>query len=315
MVKLEKDSIILVTGSKGLVGNSLIRNLRFGGFKNILAPTREELDLRDQKKVEEYFKNNRIDCVFHLAAKVAGFKVKEKAPADFFYDNLLVSVNTINSANNNNVRNLLFVGSACIYSVEAEQPLRENSLFSGALEGNNEGYALAKIAGLKLCEYFKRQNGRDYFGIVPCNLYGPNDHFDDKGHFIPKMIRKIHDAKEGNLGSIRIDGSGRAIREFLFVDDLSDAMIYFMKHKNKNDLMPFLNIGSGKEISISEVLSEIREVIGFMGEIKFMDSEEKTVSRRLLDTSRANSLGWKVKIGLKKGLKITYDWFLKNKAY
>lgn len=315
MVKLKKDPIILVTGSKGLVGNSLIRNLLSRGFKNILAPTREELDLRDQKKVESYFKNNRIDYVFHLAAKVAGFKVKEKAPADFFYDNLLVSVNAINSANNNNVQNLLFVGSACIYSIEAKQPLREDSLFSGALERNNEGYALAKIAGLKLCEYFKRQNEREYFGIVPCNLYGPNDHFGDEGHFIPKMIRKLHDAKESNLGCIRIDGSGRTIREFLFVDDLSDAMIYFMNHKNKNDLMPFLNIGSGKEISISEVLSEIKEVVCFRGEVKFTDSEEKTVDRRLLDSSKANSLGWKAKIGLKKGLKITYDSFLKNKDY
>ena len=304
---------MLVTGSSGLVGTSLVNKLKSGGYKKILTPSSKELDLRDQNKVNDYFKKNNIDYVFHLAAKVSGFKAKMSAPAEFLYDNLYISCNVIEASRIYKVKRLIYIGTACIYPVEATQPFKEDSFFFGKLEPVNEGYGLAKIIGLKLCGYCNEQYKTNFITLVPCNLYGPHDRFESNPHLIPSIIIKLHDAKKNNLPFVEIRSSGEVRREFLFVDDLADAILYFIKYRDIKQLRPFINIGYGNDISIKDVVLLIKEVVGYSGEIKFDELKQEEMPRRLLDSAKAKRLGWKPKTSLEGGLKKTYNWFLKNK--
>ena len=310
---MDKNSKILITGSGGMVGSALIRRLKKGGYKNLLIPNSKELDLRKQMHVENYFKKNKPEYVFHIAAKVGGIKANINYPAEFLYDNLLMQNNAIESARKFGVKKLLFLGSSCIYPREASQPMKEELLLSGKLESTNEGYAIAKIAGLKLCEYYNKQYNTNFISLMPCNLYGINDHFElENSHVISALILKFHNAKKKNLTFVDIWGSGNARREFLFVDDAADAILYFMLNYDAKDLMPFVNIGYGKDVSIKHLAFMIKDIIGFKGEIKFDASKPEGMLRKLLDITKAKKLGWEAKTGLKDGLKKAYDWFIKN---
>src|SRR3989344_8994433 len=284
---MDKNSKILITGSGGMVGSALIRRLKKGGYKNLLIPNSKELDLRKQMHVENYFKKNKPEYVFHIAAKVGGIKANINYPAEFLYDNLLMQNNAIESARKFGVKKLLFLGSSCIYPREASQPMKEELLLSGKLESTNEGYAIAKIAGLKLCEYYNKQYNTNFISLMPCNLYGINDHFElENSHVISALILKFHNAKKKNLTFVDIWGSGNARREFLFVDDAADAILYFMLNYDAKDLMPFVNIGYGKDVSIKHLAFMIKDIIGFKGEIKFDASKPEGMLRKLLDITK-----------------------------
>ncbi|MBL6992067.1 MAG: GDP-L-fucose synthase [Bacteriovoracaceae bacterium] len=312
MVKLGKNSAILVTGGSGLAGNSLISRLKKLGYEMVLAPTSKELDLRNQIKVDEYFKGHKIDFVFHLAARSGGFGAKMKAPASFLYDNIIMSCNVIEASRKSKVKGLVFAGSATIYSTKDVQPFKENSLLLGKLETINEGYALSKIAGLKLCQYYNLQYNTEFLGLVICNLYGPHDDFHAYPQVIPSMIKNFHEAKNNKDSFVEIRGSGNARREFIFVDDLTDAMLHFAEQQNKKESGEFVNIGPGDDISIKDLAFLVKDITGYSGEIKFDATKPEGISKRLLDVSKANALGWTAKTKLKEGIKKTYEWFLEN---
>tara|TARA_Y100000031_G_scaffold22224_1_gene23085 strand:+ start:6214 stop:7164 length:951 start_codon:yes stop_codon:yes gene_type:complete len=314
VINLKKESTILITGSSGLVGNSLVNKLTSKGYKKILTPSSKELDLRNQNQVENYFKNNKIDYVFHLAAKIGGYKGKIDYPAEFIYDNLIMACNIVESSKKHNIKRLIFIGSSTIYSNEGHQPFKEESLLLGKLEPINEGYALAKTMGLKLCEYYNRQYNTNFIGLVVCNIYGPNDNFGSNPHVIASLIEKFYSAKKNNLSFVQINSSGKIKREFIFVEDLVEAMLYFIEHANTKELKTFVNIGYSKDVSIKDLALLIKEVVGYPGEIKFDELREEDMPKRLLDIRKANKLGWAPKTSIKEGIKLTYDWFLKNKC-
>lgn len=297
---MEKSSKIFVAGHRGMVGSAIIRKLQAEGYHNLVVKTSAELDLRNQVAVEFFFANEKPEFVFLAAAKVGGIMANNTYRADFLYENLMIESNVIHQSYMHGVKKLLFLGSSCIYPKLAPQPLKEEYLLSGYLEETNEPYAIAKIAGIKLCENYRRQYGCDFISAMPTNLYGPNDNYDlVNSHVIPALVRKFVHAKENNLPSLEIWGTGTPLREFLHVDDLAEACLFLML--NYSDLQ-FVNVGSGKEISIKELAQLIKILTGFNGELLFDSSKPDGTPRKLMDSSKLKSLGWLPRIELEKGL-------------
>lgn len=307
---------IFVAGHRGMVGSAIVRRLKALGYANILTAGRNELNLLDQAAVHRYFRANWIDQVYLAAAKVGGIHANNTYPADFIYENLMIEANIIHAAHISDVQKLLFLGSSCIYPKHAEQPMKEEALLSGALEPTNEPYAIAKIAGIKLCESYNRQHGRDYRSVMPTNLYGPNDNFHpDNSHVIPAMMRRFHEAKLAKANEVIVWGSGKPMREFLHVDDMAAASIYVMELDNdtyRNNTQPMLshiNVGTGVDCTIRELAETMQRVVGFEGKLVFDSSKPDGTPRKLMDVSRLKSLGWQAAIDLEDGLHQTYKWF------
>jgi GDP-L-fucose synthase len=309
---MEKDSKIYVAGHKGMVGSAIVRKLASEGHENLVLRTSAELDLKNQLAVEEFFKQEKPEYVFLAAAKVGGILANNTYRAEFLYDNLMIESNVIHQSYVHGVKKLLFLGSSCIYPKHAPQPLREEYLLSGYLEETNEPYAIAKIAGLKLCENYRRQYGCDFISAMPTNLYGPNDNYDlNTSHVIPALIRKFHNAVENNEPTVTVWGSGTPLREFMHVDDLAEACLFLMRHYSSYE---FVNVGTGKELSIKELAESVKAIVGFKGEIIFDRSKPDGTPRKLMDVSRINSLGWIDKIDLSSGLRNVYAKEFLNKA-
>ena len=308
---MNKGAKIYLAGHRGLVGSSIMRNLKKKGYNNIIYKTSSELDLTRQKEVEEFFAEEKPDYVFLAAAKVGGIQANDKYSAEFIYDNIMIQNNVINSAYENDVEKLLFLGSSCIYPKFADQPMKEEYLLTGKLEKTNEAYAIAKISGIKMCQHYNKQYGTNFISVMPTNLYGPNDNFDlETSHVLPALIRKFHEAKVNDEDEVVIWGTGKPRREFLHVDDLADAVVYLMNNYDGNQ---FVNIGVGEDISIQELAELIKDVVGFEGEIVNDTSKPDGTPRKLLDVSRLNEIGWEASIGLREGIKNTYEWYKENK--
>lgn len=309
---MEKNSKIYVAGHRGMVGSAIVRRLEAEGYKNIITRTSKELDLRRQAAVEEFFAAEKPDYVFLAAAKVGGIMANSKAPADFMYDNMIMEMNVIRSAYDNGVKKLMFLGSSCIYPRMAPQPMKEDCLLTSALEQTNEAYALAKISGLKYCEYLNRQYGTDYISVMPTNLYGPNDNYHpEHSHVLPALIRRFHEAKETNAPSVTIWGTGTPLREFLYVDDLAEACVFLMNNYSGNETV---NLGTGKELTIGELAGLVKKVVGYEGEIVFDPSKPDGTPRKLLDVSKLERLGWHYKTELEDGIRMAYDDFLHSEV-
>lgn len=307
---MEKNAKIYVAGHRGMVGSAIVRALKNRGYTNIITRTSKELDLRRQIDVEEFFAKEKPDYVFLAAAKVGGILANNEAPADFMYDNMILEMNVIHEAYKNKVKKLMFLGSSCIYPRMALQPMKEDCLLTSELEKTNEAYALAKISGLKYCEYLNRQYGTDFISVMPTNLYGPNDNYHpEHSHVLPALIRRFHEAKENNLNEVVIWGTGTPLREFLYVDDLADACIYLMNTYSGNETV---NLGTGKELSIKELAELVKKVVGFKGNITFDITKPDGTPRKLLDVSKLEKLGWKYKTELEDGIKLAYKDFLNN---
>ena len=303
-----KNSKIYVAGHRGLVGAALVRNLRANGYNNLVLRDSSQLDLRCQQATDEFFAMERPQYVFLAAARVGGIKANMENQAEFLYENMMIAANVIKAAHDYQTSKLLFLGSSCIYPRECSQPMREEYLLGGYPEPTNTGYALAKIAGLKLCEYYARQYGDMFISCMPTNLYGPGDNFDlDNSHVIPALMRKIHNAKVINAPTVEIWGSGRALREFLHVDDLASACVFLMEKYTKPE---FVNVGTGEDMSIADLAIMLKNIIGYKGELFFDVSKPEGTARKLLDVSRLSSLGWQYKIKPAQGLQSTYEWFL-----
>ena len=307
---MEKDAKIYVAGHRGLVGSAIVRQLRNQGYENLLLRTRVELDLTSQLEVRGFFRSETPDYVFLAAAKVGGIHANDTYPADFIVDNLAIELNVIRAAYKNGVKRLLFLGSSCIYPKQAPQPLREEYLLTGPLEPTNEPYAVAKIAGIKMCESYNRQYGSEFVSVMPTNLYGPNDNFDlENSHVLPALIRKFHEAKERVDDKVVVWGTGSPRREFLYVDDMAAACVFVMNRDGYTDMV---NIGVGEDVRISDLARLVGEVVGFEGEIVFDPGKPDGTPRKLLDVSRLQALGWSAKTGLREGIEETYRWYLKN---
>lgn len=307
---MKKDARIYIAGHRGLVGSAILRKLKESGFRNLILRTSQELDLRDQAKVNDFFSRERPDFIFLAAARVGGIYANSRCPADFIYDNLAIQTNVIHCAHIYGVKKLLFLGSACIYPKFAPQPLKEEHLLTGPLEPTNESYALAKIAGLKMCQAYNRQYGTNFLNIMPTNLYGPNDNYDlESSHVIPALIRKFHEAKMLNLSTVEVWGSGTARREFLFSEDLAEACLFLMENLQASE-HDMVNVGVGEDITIRELAELIGDMIAFKGEIIFDRSKPDGMPRRLLDVSLLRRLGWRARTGLREGLSLTYQDFL-----
>ena len=305
---MEKEAKIYVAGHRGMVGSAIVRALEKQGHTNIIKRTSKELDLRRQDKVEEFFAAEKPDYVFLAAAKVGGILANSEAPADFMYDNMILEMNVIHSAFQNKVKKLMFLGSSCIYPRMAPQPMKEEYLLTGALEPTNEAYALAKISGLRYCQYLNQQYGTNYISVMPSNLYGINDNYNLKhSHVLAAFIRRFHEAKINNSKEVVIWGTGKQRRELLYVDDLADACVYLMNNYTGNE---FINIGMGKDISIAELANLVKKIIGYKGNIVFDTSKPDGMPRKVVDVSRLTKLGWKYKIELEDGIKLTYKDFL-----
>lgn len=310
---MDKNSRIFVAGHRGLVGSGITRNLQEQGFKNLILKTRQELDLLNQKAVSEFFQKNEIDFVFLAAARVGGILANSRAPADFLYENVMVAANVIHAAAQNNTKKLLFLGSSCIYPRMAPQPMKESSLLSGPLEPTNEGYALGKIVGLKLCEMYFKQYGHHFISAMPTNLYGPGDNFHpENSHVIPGMLRRFHVAKMKNEPQVVCWGSGNVKREFLYVDDLSEALTKLMQEYDQPET---INVGTGSDCTIRELAELIKEVVGFKGAIVYDTTKPDGPARKLLDVTRMDEFGWHAQVGLKAGLTKTYKWVLDNQVF
>ena len=305
---MEKNAKIYVAGHRGMVGSAIVRELEKKGYTNIVTRTSKELDLRRQDQVEQFFAAEKPEYVFLAAAKVGGIMANSKHPADFMYDNMILEMNVIRSAYENQVKKLMFLGSSCIYPRMAPQPMPESCLLTSALEQTNEAYALAKISGLKYCEYLNRQYGTDYISVMPTNLYGPNDNYHpEHSHVLPAFIRRFHEAKENHLKQVVIWGTGTPLREFLYVDDLAEACVYLMNHYSGNETV---NLGTGKEVTIKELAETVKEVVGFEGDLTFDTTKPDGTPRKLLDVSKLESLGWKYHTELKDGIRLAYEDFL-----
>jgi GDP-L-fucose synthase len=299
---------IYVAGHRGMVGSAIKRKLIKEGFTNIITKTSSELDLRNQQDVNDFFEEEKPGYVFLAAAKVGGIMANNTYKAEFLYDNLMIETNIIQAAYKNNVEKLLFLGSSCIYPKLAPQPLQEESLLSGLLEPTNEAYAIAKIAGIKLCEYYREQYGCNYISAMPTNLYGPNDNYDlQNSHVLPALIRKFHEAKISSASFVTLWGSGSPKREFLHVDDLANACFHLMQHYNEKQ---FLNIGTGEDLTIRELAELIKNVVGYTGDIIWDSNKPDGTPRKLMDVTKAHSLGWVHEISLEEGIKKTYTDFL-----
>lgn len=310
MKPLDRNKKIYVAGHRGLVGSALVRKLEKEGFTNIITKTHEELDLTRQSDVEAFFETEKPDYVILAAAKVGGIHANDTYPADFIMKNLQIECNVIDAAYKNQVQKLLFLGSSCIYPRECPQPIKEEYLLSDYLEKTNEAYALAKIAGLKMCSYYNKQYGTNYISVMPCNLYGINDNFSlENSHVLPALMRKFHEAKERGDNTVTVWGSGKPLREFLNVDDLADACLFLMDHYEGDD---FFNVGYGEEITITELAKLVKQTVGFEGDIIMDASKPDGTMRKLTDISRIKALGWEPKITLEQGLQETYQWFLKK---
>ncbi len=308
---MELNSKIYIAGHKGMVGSAILRNLEEKGYKNFLLKTSSELDLKKTQQVDEFFETEKPDYVFLAAAKVGGIQANNSYRADFLYDNLMIQNNIIHASFVNKVKKLLFLGSSCIYPKLAPQPLKEDYLLSGYLEDTNEPYAIAKIAGIKLCESYFRQHGCNFFSVMPTNLYGKNDNYDlNNSHVLPALIRKFHYSKENNLPFVEIWGTGSPLREFLNAEDLSDACVFLMRNYNGHK---HVNIGTGTDISIKDLALLIQKTTGYTGELKYDLSKPDGTPRKLLDVNLLNNLGWKHKISLEEGIKLVYEDYIKNK--
>jgi GDP-L-fucose synthase len=298
---------IYVAGHRGLVGSALMRRLERGGYRNLVTRTHAELDLTDQAAVDVFFAREKPRHVLLAAARVGGIKANATYPAQFIHDNLAIEVNVIGASHRHGVEKLLFLGSSCIYPKNAPQPMKEEHLLTGKLEPTNESYAIAKIAGLKMCAAYNRQYGTDFICVMPTNLYGPGDNFDlETSHVLPALIRKIHDAKENGAREVVIWGSGEPLREFLHSDDLADACVHLMEHHRAADIGEFVNIGAGHEISIRELALLIAEIAGYRGRLIYDKSKPDGTPRKLLDVSRMAALGWTCRIGLHDGIETVY---------
>lgn len=313
---LSPDDKIYVAGHRGMVGSAIVRRLEADGYHNIITRTHSELDLTSQQAVSDFFSTEKIDHVVLAAAKVGGIHANNTYPADFIYQNLVMEANVIHQAFTSGVKNLLFLGSSCIYPKLAEQPMREDNLLTGTLEPTNEPYALAKIAGIKLCESYNRQHGTNYRSVMPTNLYGPGDNFDlENSHVIPALMRKFHEAKIAGATSVEVWGTGKVRREFLHVDDMADACFFVMDldtdtyKKNTQPMLSHINIGTGEDLTIAQLAEMIRGVVGFDGSIIFNANKPDGTPRKLLDVSRLACMGWRANKSLEEGLTDTYDWF------
>lgn len=309
---MDLNSKIYIAGHRGMVGSAIMRNLEKKGFTNIITRTSAELDLRDSHSVNAFFCEEKPEYVFLAAAKVGGIQANNIYRADFIYENLMIQNNVIHNSYLSAVKKLMFLGSSCIYPKLAPQPLKEESLLTGLLEETNEPYAIAKIAGIKMCESYKRQYGCNFISVMPTNMYGPNDNYNlNNSHVLPALIRKFHDAKENNLPFVEMWGTGKPMREFLHADDLGDACVYLM---NTYDGEKFVNIGSGTDLTIKDLALLVQKIVGYVGEIKHDLSKPDGTPRKLMDVSFLHSLGWKHKIELEGGITIVYDDFKKKEG-
>lgn len=307
---MEKAAKIYVAGHRGLVGSAIVRNLQSHGFNNIVTRTSKELDLRNQQAVNDFYAQEKPDYVVVAAAKVGGILANDTYPAEFIYENLMIEANVIHGAYQAGVKKLLFLGSTCIYPKMAPQPLKEEYLLTGPLEPTNEWYAVAKIAGIKMCQAYHKQYGVRFISAMPTNLYGPEDNFDLKNsHVLPALIRKFHDAKESSAAQVEVWGSGKPKREFCYVEDLAEACTFLMENYDEPE---FVNIGVGEDISIRELAELVKKVTGFEGEIVLDASKPDGTPRKLVDVSRIFSLGWRPKVDLEEGIRRTYQWYLDN---
>lgn len=307
---MEKNGKIYVAGHRGLVGSALVRNLKAKGYTNVIGRTSKELNLTIQADVNKFFEEEKPDYVILAAARVGGIHANNTYPAEFIYNNLMIQSNVIKAAHDHGVKKLLFLGSTCIYPKLAPQPIKEEYLLTGALEETNEAYAVAKIAGLEMCKFFKRQYGDNFISCMPTNLYGPNDNFDlQSSHVLPALIRKFHEAKVNNQPTVEVWGTGTPLREFIYVDDMADACIFLMENYDGEQ---HVNIGTGEEVSIRQLAETVKEVVGFEGELVFNTNMPDGTPRKLTVVDKLHGLGWKHKVSLNEGIQLAYNWFLEN---
>lgn len=306
---MDKESKIYVCGHRGMVGSAILRKLQEKGYNNLVYKTSKELDLTNQAAVFDYFEQEKPEVVILAAAAVGGIKKNMDYPADMLLINMMIQSNVFKAALMNKVNRLLFLGSSCIYPRLCQQPMKEEYLLTGPFEPTNEGYALAKVAGLRMCEFCNRQYGTDYISLMPCNLYGINDHYTENAHVMASLLKRFHEGKVKQLPEVVVWGTGKPRREFLFVDDMADASVYFLENYHGNE---FINIGSGKDVTIRELAEIIAKTVGYTGKITFDPSKPDGMPRKLLDTSKAEALGWKYTTELEDGIKKTYDDFLRH---
>jgi len=318
---MERNDKVYIAGHLGMVGSAIHRQLKDKGFTNIVTRTHQDLDLTNQTDVDNFFKKEKIDYVILAAAKVGGIYANSIFPAEFIYQNIMIEANVINSAYKSGVCRLLFLGSSCIYPKEVIQPMKEDVLLSSFLEPTNEPYAVAKIAGIKLCESYNRQYGMDFRSVIPTNLYGINDNYHpENSHVIPALMSRFHNAKINNDSEVLLWGTGNAMREFLYVDDMASACLFVLEldeqtyQANTEPMLSHINIGTGKEVTIRQLGETIKQVTGFLGEIKFDSSKPDGTARKLIDSSRLSNIGWHYQTELEAGLEKTYKWFLKEKS-
>jgi len=316
---MKKSSKIYIAGHRGLVGSAIIRQLESRGFENLITRTHSELDLTSQSEVQAFFVDQKPEYVILAAAKVGGIYANNTYPAEFIYENMMIEANVIDAAYRNGVDRLLFLGSTCIYPKAVQQPMREDALLTDVLEPTNEPYALAKIAGIKLCESYNRQYGTNFRSVMPTNLYGINDNFHpENSHVIPALMRRFHEAKLNNDTEVMVWGSGNAMREFLYVDDMAAASLFVLEldediyHANTKPMLSHINVGTGVDVTIREMAETMKSVVGYQGKLSFDTSKPDGAPRKLIDVSRLASMGWHYSVNLEDGLKQTYDWYLEN---
>jgi len=316
---MDKSDKIYIAGHRGLVGSAIVRQLEERGFTNLLMRTHKELDLTNQAQVQTFFKQEKPDYVILAAAKVGGIHANNTYPADFIYQNMMIEANVINSAYENKVKRLLFLGSTCIYPKAVEQPMHEDALLTGVLEPTNEPYALAKIAGIKLCESYNRQHGTDFRSVMPTNLYGINDNFHpENSHVIPALMRRFHEAKVNNDAEVIVWGTGNAMREFLYVDDMAEASLFVLEldektyQANTKSMLSHINVGTGKDVTIKEMAETMKQVVGYEGNLTFDTTKPDGSPRKLIDVSRLSNMGWNYDVDLEAGLSKTYKWYKKE---
>ena len=312
-VEMDKNLKIYVAGHRGLVGSAIKREFERKGYTNLVFRTHSELDLLDTEAVTKFFETEKPDWVILSAAKVGGIKGNNTYPVEFFNENMKIQLNVIENAFKNKVKKLCFLGSSCIYPKNAPQPMKEEYLLSSTLEKTNEMYALAKISGLKLCSAYNREYGTNYISVMPCNLYGLNDNYDlENAHVLPMLVRRFHEAKEAGLPEVTVWGTGTPLREFMFADDLAAGVVYLMENKDADEIGEFINIGTGKEVTILQLAETIKKIVGYEGKLVFDPTKPDGTMKKLMDVSRINNLGWKAQTELEEGIKIVYNDFLTN---
>ena len=310
---MHSTSKIYIPGHRGMAGSAIHRNLEARGYHNIITRTHSELDLTNQQAVNNFFETQRPEYVFLAAAKVGGILANSTYPAEFIYDNLMIEANVIHAAYNYGVKKLLFLGSSCIYPRLAPQPLKEEYLLTGELEVTNEAYAVAKIAGIRMCKHYNQQYGTNFISVMPTNLYGPGDNYDlETSHVMAALIRKFHEAKMNNVPQVVVWGTGAPRREFLHVDDMADACVYLMENYDASDIGEFVNIGVGEDLTIRELAELIKDIVGYEGDIVYDTTKPDGTPQKLLDVSRLHGLGWEAKISLRDGIKQAYEWYVNN---